>query len=131
MAPCLRQRHPEPEPSLYINTQLGFTDTETEKLWGRAGCIQEVNTQLISDWVTLMSIMSSSAPIPRHLTGLQLVREEADEGLAQVPDGLCLGLVLVARAEESGVTDGIEGIGQGLGFAEGGQAGKKSGSTRQ
>ena len=78
-----------------------------------------------------MSIMSSSALIPRHLTGLLLVGEEADEGLAQVPDGLCLGLVLVPRADERGGADGVEGIGQGLGFAEGGQAGKKSDNIRQ
>lgn len=44
-----------------------------------------------------------------------LVREQAGKRLSQVSDGLRLGFVLVAGTE--GLAKGVEGIGQGLGFA--------------
>lgn len=60
----------------------------------------------------------------RGLTRAQvcLVREKAGEGLSEVANGLGFHLVLAitsrARdsAEESGVAEGVEGIGQGLGL---------------
>lgn len=45
-----------------------------------------------------------------------LVREQAGKRLPQVSNGLGLGFVLIAGTE--GITKGIEGIGQGLGFTE-------------
>lgn len=47
---------------------------------------------------------------------LSLVREQAGKGLPQVSNGLSLGFVLIAGTE--GLTKGIKGIGQGLGFTE-------------
>lgn len=61
-----------------------------------------------------MSIKSTANRFPT--INLSLVREQAGKRLPQVSNGLGLGFVLIARAE--GVTEGIKGIGQGLGFAE-------------
>lgn len=67
--------------------------------------------------------MKSSAN-PRAC-GRGLIREEAGEGLADVPDGLGLGFILSARrgagragAEERRISQRAEGIGQGLGLTE-------------
>ncbi len=46
---------------------------------------------------------------------LSLVREQACKRLSQVSNGLRLSFILVARAES--LAKGVEGIGQGLGFA--------------
>lgn len=62
---------------------------------------------------------------------LCLVRKKACEGLSEVANGLGLCLVLAitsgARdpAEERGVAEGVEGIGQGLGLTGKGRGGKK------
>lgn len=58
------------------------------------------------------------------MVGLCLVRENAGEGLSEVANGLGLRLVLAvasgarAPAEERGVAEGVEGIGQGLGLIQ-------------
>ncbi len=46
---------------------------------------------------------------------LSLVREQACKRLSQVSNGLRLGFILVAGAES--IAKGVEGVGQGLGFA--------------
>lgn len=68
------------------------------------------------------------------MVGLCLVRENAGEGLSEVANGLGLRLVLAvasgarAPAEERGVAEGVEGIGQGLGLTgRGGGRKKKEG----
>lgn len=62
---------------------------------------------------------------------LCLVREKAGEGLSKVANGLGLCLFLAVAsgardpAEERGVAEGVEGIGQGLGLTGKGVRGKK------
>lgn len=66
------------------------------------------------------------ARIIRGLTTVRLclVRKKAGEGLSEVADGLGLRLVLAVTsgardpAEERGVAEGVEGIGQGLGLIQ-------------
>lgn len=63
--------------------------------------------------------------------GRVLVREDAGKGLPEVADGLSFHLLLAVAsgargpAEERGVADGVEGIGQGLGLTGWGGGGKK------
>lgn len=57
-----------------------------------------------------------SSPWPLLGCGsLALVREQACKRLSQVSNGLRLSFILVAGAE--GLAKGVEGVGQGLGFA--------------
>lgn len=88
-----------------------------------------------------MSIKSSLAngkrKGPESIRGLTtvrlwLVRKKAGEGLSEVANGLGLCLVLAVTsgardpAEERGVAEGVEGIGQGLGLTgKGGGGGEK------
>lgn len=64
---------------------------------------------------------------------LCLVRKKAGEGLPEIADGLGLCLLLAVAsgtrnpAEERGVTEGVEGIGQGLGLTGRGTEGKREG----
>lgn len=67
---------------------------------------------------------------------LCLVRKKAGEGLSEVADGLGLRLVLAVTsgardpAEERGVAEGVEGIGQGLGLTGKGRGGKRGGGEQ-
>ena len=53
----------------------------------------------------------------QNLNAWDLVREQAGKRLSQVSNGLGLGLVLVAGAEEGRVAEGAEGVGQRLRLA--------------
>lgn len=97
--------------SLYITlTFLSNTRIITAELGGGVKC-----TQLHG--VNLRPGCISVSRVPCHPLSpiVLLVREQAGKRLSQVSDGLRLGFVLVAGTE--GLAKGVEGIGQGLGFA--------------
>lgn len=66
--------------------------------------------------------MSIKSPLANGKRKAWLVREKAGERLPEVANGLGLGLLLAVAsgardpAEERGVAEGVEGIGQRLGF---------------
>lgn len=107
-----------------------------------------VNTQTLISHLFTFNTNQDACPLanegPASLSGrdavwLCLVREKAGKGLSEVANGLCLCLFLTLApracdsAEERGVAEGTEGIGQGLGLTGNGEERKnmKSGNHDQ
>lgn len=111
---CKFQRTISPEQSLYITLQLLINiRTFTAELGGGYNVLQLHRLNLGPGHT---SCQSSPQPIDFLTINLSLVREQAGKRLPQVSNGLGLGFVFVAGTE--GLTKGIEGIGERLGFTE-------------